>query len=49
MELLINVRSVRIINNKEFVHLYGFMRLSGSIEFGNHNGAIEKCEKRSDK
>ena len=50
MELLKNVRSVRINSNKEmFLQLYGFMLLSGSIESGNHNGAIEKCEKRSDK
>ena len=32
--------------NEFFLHLYGFMLLSGSIESDNHNGAIEKCEKR---
>ena len=31
------------------MHLYAFMLLRGSIESDNHNGAIEKCEKRSDK
>ena len=50
MELLKNVRSVRTNSYKENVlHLYGFMLLSGSIESDNHNGAIEKFEKRSDK
>ena len=34
---------------KIFLHLYGFMHLSGSIESDNHNGHIVKCEKRSDK
>ena len=33
---------------KNFLHLYGFMLLSGSTEFHNHNGAIEKFDKRSD-
>ena len=31
------------------MHLYAFMLLRGSIESDNHNGAIEKYEKRSDK
>ena len=49
MELLKNWRSVRINSYKEiFLHLYGFMLLSGSIESDKHNGAIEKFEKRSD-
>ena len=43
-----NLRSVRLSSYKEFfLHLYGFMLLSGSIESDNHNGAIEKFEKRS--
>ena len=33
---------------KIFLHLYGFMLLSGSVESDNHNGAFERCEKRSD-
>ena len=50
MELLKNLRSVRLNSyNEFFLHLYGFMLLSGSIECDNHNGAIEKSEKRSDK
>ena len=50
MELLKNVRSVRMNNYKEiFMHSYGFMLLSGRIESDNHNGAIEKFEKRTDK
>ena len=49
MELLKNLRSVRINSYKEFFHLYGFMLLSGSIVSDNHNGAIEKFERRSDK
>ena len=32
-----------------FLHLYSFMLLSGSIQLDNHNGAIEKLDKRSDK
>ena len=32
-----------------FLHLYVFMLLSGSIESDNHNGAIEKFERRSHK
>ena len=45
MELLKNWRSVRINSYKEiFLHLYGFMLLSGSIESDKHNGAIEKWE-----
>ena len=50
MELLKNLRSVQINSYKgNFLYLYGFMFLSGSIESDNHNGAIEKFEKRSDK
>ena len=50
MGLLKNLRSVWINSYKEiFLHLYGFMPLSGSIESDNRNGAIEKFEKRSDK
>ena len=50
MELFKNTRSVRITSYKEiFLHLNGFMLLNGSIESDNHNGAIEKNEKRSDK
>ena len=45
-----NLGSVRISSYKEnFWHSYGFMLLSGSIESDNHNGAIGKFEKRSDK
>ena len=50
MELLKKLRSVRINSYKEmFLHLYGFMVLSGSIESDNLNGDIEKFEKRLDK
>ena len=49
MVLLKNVISVQINSYKDFLHLYGFMLLSGSIESVNYHGAIEKCEKRSDK
>ena len=50
MELLKNLKSVRINSYKElFLHFYGCMVLSGSIESDKHNGAIEKFEKRSDK
>ena len=50
MVLLKNLRAVRIKSYKEFfLHLYGFMFLSGSIEYDNENGAIEKFKKRSDK
>ena len=50
MELFKNLRNVRINSYKRsFLHLYGFMLLIGSIESDNHNGAIEKVEKRSDK
>ena len=50
MELLKNLKSIRINSYKEmFLHLYGCMILSGSIESDNPNGAIEKFEKRSDK
>ena len=49
MELLKNLRSVQINSYKEiFLHLYGFMVLSGSIESDKHNRSIEKFEKRSD-
>ena len=42
--------SVQINSYKaNFLHLYGFMLLSGSIESDNHNGAIEIFDKRSDK
>ena len=34
---------------RNFLQLYGFMLLSGSIESDNHNGAIEKFEKHTDK
>ena len=45
-----HLRRFRISDYKEiFGHLYGFTLLSGSIESDNHNGAIEKFEKRSDK
>ena len=40
--------SVRI-NSYKVLHLYGFKLLSGSIQFDNHNRAIEKFDKRSDK
>ena len=44
------LRTVRISSFTEiFLRLYGFMLLSGSIESDNHNGAIVKFEKRSDK
>ena len=46
MGLLKNLKGVQI---KKFLHLYGFMILSGSIESDNRNGAIEKFERRSDK
>ena len=50
MELSKNLRSVRINSYKEFfLHLCGFMLLSRSIESDNHNGAIKKLEKCSDK
>ena len=49
MELLKKLRSVRLNSYKEFLHLYGFILLSSSIESDNHNGAIEKVEKCSDK
>ena len=32
------------VTRKIFLHLYGFMYLSGSIEFDNQNGSIEKFE-----
>ena len=48
MEVLKNLRSIRINSyNENLMHLYGFMLLSGRIESDNHNGAIEKCKKRS--
>ena len=50
MVLLKNLRAVRINSyNEIFLHLYGFMFLSGSIEYDNENGAIEKFEKCLDK
>ena len=50
MELLKIVRGVRINSSKEnFLDLYGFMLLSGSIESDNHNGTIENLEKLADK
>ena len=50
MGLLKNLRSVWINSYKEiFLHLYGFMPLSGSIESDNRNGAIEKFQNRLDK
>ena len=48
MELLKNVKSIRIVTKKIFLHLYGFMLLSGCVESDNHNGAFERCEKCSD-
>ena len=48
MVLLKNLISVQINSYKDFLHLYGFMLLSGSVESDNHNETIEKCEKRSD-
>ena len=49
MGLLKNLRSVRINSYKDFLHLYGFMMLSGSIESDSENRGIENFEKRSDK
>ena len=50
MGLLKILRSVRINSYEEkFLHLYGFMLLSGSIESDKSNGAIENFEKLSDK
>ena len=50
MELFKILRSVRINSYKEiFLHLNGLLLFSGSIESANHNGAIEKCEKRPDR
>ena len=50
MELLKNLKSVQINSYKDnFLHLYGFMLLSGSIVSDNYNGAIDKVEKRLDK
>ena len=44
------MRRVRINSyNEIFLHLYGFILPSGSIESDNHNGAIEKFEKSLDK
>ena len=41
-------RTVQISSYTEFfVHLYGFMLLSGSIVPDNHNGAIETFETHS--
>ena len=44
------MRSVRIKFNsykENYLHLYGFVLFSRSIEPDNYNGAIEKSEKRS--
>ena len=49
MELFKNVSNVQINRYKDFLHLYGLMPLSGSIESDKHNAAIEKFKKRSDK
>ena len=50
MEQLKYLTSVRINRYKvNFLYLYGFMLLSGSIESHNHNGAIEIFDKRLDK
>ena len=50
MGLLKILKSVRINSYKEnFLHLYGFLLLSGSIEYDNHNRTTENVEKRSDK
>ena len=35
--------------NENYLYLYGFMLLSGSIESYKHNGASEIFEKSSDK
>ena len=49
MEQLKYLTSVWINSYKvKFLHLYGFMLLSGSMESDNHNGAIEIFNKRSD-
>ena len=48
MVQLLNFTTVRIAT-KKFLHLYGFMLLSGNIESDNHNGAIEILDKCSDK
>ena len=50
MELSKTLTRVRIQSCEEFfLHLYGFMLLSGSIESGNHNEAIETFHKRLNK
>ena len=49
MGQLQNLTSVRINSYKEFLRLYGFILLSGSIKSDHHNGAIEIFDKRSDK
>ena len=50
MELSKNLRSVRINSYKEiYLHLYGFVLLSGSIESDNHKWASKNFEKRPDK
>ena len=41
-------KSVRIKRYNFFLHLNGFIFLNGCIESDNHNGVIEKCEKRPD-
>ena len=44
------LRSIRINSYKDFfLHLNGLLLFSGSIESANHNGDIEKYEKRPDK
>ena len=49
MQKVKNLKSIEINLQRNVLHLYDFMLLSGSIEYDNHNGAIEKFEKRSDK
>ena len=41
MDLLKNITCVRINRNESFLHLYGFIRLGGSIQSDNNNGIIE--------
>ena len=49
MEQLKYLTSVWINSYKvTFLHLYGFMLLSGSMESDNHNGTFEIFDKRSD-
>ena len=49
MQKVKNLKSVEINLQRNVLHLYDFMLLSGSIECDNHNGTIGKCEKRSNK